>query len=148
MNIDDIKTAVTFLYCDDRQQVILQCRYARDIPLIKRKLSALLGAPDKVIDNTFYYRYGMNYKSLRMVPMHTDVRGYRDEDLFYVAYESNEDWQTLASTAFWIGDRLDMGAYLLTDAFGLIDAYNMLIRDGMTGQQALDTLANEDFMEV
>lgn len=148
MNIDDIKTALMFLYCDDRQQIVLQCYSVKDIPYIKRELVTLLGQPDKTDYHTFYYRINGNYKTIHMVPILRDMRGYKNEDLFYVARTNGQDWQTLASNGFWLDQRLDIGAYLMTNAFGIIDVYNMLIRDGMTGQQALDTLANEDFIKV
>lgn len=151
MNTNDIKVAIMFLYCDDRPQVVMQCSGHKDVPYIKRQVISLLGQPDKIIDSMMFYREDDGaYKVIKIVSCRNEssMRGFRNEDLFYVDYKDNEGWTEQLATSFWLDRILYLGKYLITGSFGLVDVYNMLIRDGMTGDHALSCLSNEDFMTL
>jgi hypothetical protein len=148
MNLNDINTAVMFMHACDYEYVILKCHQLKDIPYIKRHLAQTLGEPSKVIDHTFYYRYGNDFKRFIMMPDSTETRGYKSEQVFYVAWKDDYDWAKKCAEAEYYGEHWETVPYLITSTFHIGDVYNMLIRDGMTGQQALDMLSNCEVMSV
>jgi hypothetical protein len=138
MNTNDITVALTFMVNCNYDYVVLQCKFARDIPYIKRELIQRLGQPSKTIDNTFYYSNTPGHMGYRIVivPVHKEerIRGYANERVFYVAHKDNSDWHELCATN---GVKQRLVPYEVPAWATLSDVYTWLLRDGMTGDEAL-----------
>lgn len=136
MNIKDIETALMFMVNCNYEHIYLQCKHARDIPLIKRALAHKLGDPSKVIDNTFYYGSGHLRYIITMLPVHREdqIRGIDPTRVFYIAYKDDSDWYEYCREN---GIRQRLVPYEVTDWVTVGDVYTWLVRDGMTGDVAL-----------
>lgn len=146
MNQNDIRVMLSFLDIETayvEETIVLQCYHARDIPYLKRALSHALGQPDAMHDNR--WRYGK--KTFSMMPYYRDMEGFHGK-VFYVSYEDESDWKDIMRKAYHCNDATDVCPYMITSTFNLADVYTMLVQDGMSGGQALNTIANVEIMSV
>ena len=141
MNMEDVQAAIMFLMCDDEARTInLVCNRASDMPYVKRALlHSDLPVPDTMIDNML--RWGNKHIRLYHRGSEDNLYGLDPHNTFYVAYEGNTDWMTWqVREQGYIESKPN--PYMETPWFNVGDIYTALVRDGKSGQHALDLLSN------
>lgn len=90
MKMQDLKVALKFFLEDPMQSVTIQVPNVRTIPIIRRAIADMLGAPDAVHGDRMKYHGRYVYVE--------SVKGRRDEfagidpsTLFYVGFEDGSD---------------------------------------------------------
>lgn len=135
MNAKDIEIALMFMISCNYNHIYLQCDHSRDIPYIKRELAHRLGEPSKIIDNTFYYsKPSFGGYAITMIPASKETRGIDPSKVFYVAHKDDSDWHEYCIVN---GIKQRLVPYEVPAWATVGDVYTWLVRDGMTGNEAL-----------
>jgi hypothetical protein len=102
MNLDDFRVMLEFVSeSGDKgshrspKTIIVQCRFTRDIPYLKRLFIQHLGEPDSSSELGFRY----STVRFRMQSCLRDTRGYAPEDVFYIRHADGADWLELARSS-------------------------------------------------
>lgn len=141
MNEADLKTALSFLDYTSKETIVLQCYTAKSIPFVKRLMKKVMGEPSSMIEYNVW-RYGP--KTFVIVPFYKDIHGFTGK-VFYLSYEDEHDWVALCSDQV---SPNDIVPYTLTSMFDTIDVYNLLIRDDMTSQDAVNLIHNNHCVTI
>jgi hypothetical protein len=136
----DLEDALMFL--DVRDQIVIQCPTAHDVPYIKRGIMMNLGEPDRIIGNTLYYGskriivcpvlYSQEHKTL----------GFNSESMFYIGWISEMDIEIAEENGIVFDDRPRVLQLWKDCGMSFGDIFNALKVDGWHEIKACDHLHN------
>lgn len=136
MYTDDIQVALEFMAGCDYDYIVLACRWDKDVPLLRRKVAELLGAPSRVDPDGFVYG---DRKVYMMSTVHEDsLDAYPEERVFLVNREGHNDFPSVGKPR--------MVPYLMMPWVSLIDVYNWMVRDGIDPDVVLSRMACDNLI--